>query len=41
MEIGLGTPDSTPVRDSKRPDGPVLRFSAAAFSGFISSLKEK
>ncbi|MEU5125146.1 DUF397 domain-containing protein [Streptomyces mobaraensis] len=39
MEIGLDIPDSTPVRDSKTPDGPVLRFPSAAFAGFISSLK--
>ncbi|MGK5638351.1 DUF397 domain-containing protein [Streptomyces sp. URMC 126] len=40
MEIGLGTPGFSPVRDSKTPGGPVLRFPAAAFAGFISSLKD-
>ncbi|MGI5340883.1 DUF397 domain-containing protein [Streptomyces sp. CA-181903] len=39
MEIGLGTPGSTPVRDSKTPNGRLLRFPTAAFAGFISSLK--
>ncbi|UBI40978.1 MULTISPECIES: DUF397 domain-containing protein [Streptomyces] len=38
--MGLGTPGSTPVRDSKTPNGPALRFPAAAFTGFISSVKD-
>ncbi|MFI0738825.1 DUF397 domain-containing protein [Streptomyces sp. NPDC021100] len=40
MEIGLDTPGSTPVRDSKTPDGPILRFPASAFTEFVSSLKD-
>ncbi|KAB7834232.1 DUF397 domain-containing protein [Streptomyces mobaraensis] len=40
VEIGLGTPGFIPVRDSKTPDGFVLRFPAAAFAGFVSSLKD-
>ena len=29
-----------PVRDSKDPDGPVLTFSADAFSAFIAGIKD-
>jgi hypothetical protein len=28
-----------PVRDSKRPGGPVLAFGAAAFAGFVSAVR--
>lgn len=28
-----------PVRDSKRVEGPVLRFSTAAFSSFVAGVK--
>lgn len=34
-------PGTTAVRDSKDPDGPVLTFSAAAFSQFLRALGER
>ncbi|WP_329471366.1 DUF397 domain-containing protein [Streptomyces sp. NBC_01723] len=39
LEMGLGNPTTTPVRDSKNPDGPTLRFQAAAWSAFVGALK--
>ncbi|MBB1245569.1 DUF397 domain-containing protein [Streptomyces durbertensis] len=30
---------AVPVRDSKRPTGPVLRFSADAFAAFVTGVK--
>ncbi|MFG3162145.1 DUF397 domain-containing protein [Streptomyces sp. NPDC048232] len=39
LEIAVGNPTATPVRDSKNPDGPTLRFQAAAWSAFIAALK--
>ncbi|MCC9158702.1 DUF397 domain-containing protein [Streptomyces parvulus] len=39
LEMGLGNPATTPVRDSKTPDGPTLRFRAAAWSAFVDALK--
>ncbi|MFC9060877.1 DUF397 domain-containing protein [Streptomyces sp. NPDC057074] len=39
LEIAVGNPTATPVRDSKNPDGPTLRFQAAAWSAFIGALK--
>ena len=34
-------PGTTAVRDSKDPDGPVLTFSAAAFSQFLRDLGKR
>ncbi|NJQ00855.1 DUF397 domain-containing protein [Streptomyces zingiberis] len=31
--------DAVPVRDSKRPAGPVIGFSPAAWRGFLDSLR--
>lgn len=39
LEIAVGNPATTPVRDSKTPDGPTLRFQAAAWTVFIGALK--
>ncbi|MEU6567718.1 DUF397 domain-containing protein [Streptomyces parvulus] len=39
LEIAVGNPATTPVRDSKTPDGPTLRFRAAAWSAFVDALK--
>lgn len=39
LEIAVGSPTDTPVRDSKDPDGPTLRFQAAAWSAFVGALK--
>jgi len=40
VEIDEGCVDMVPVRDSKDPDGPVLTFSADAFSAFIAGIKD-
>ncbi|MEU2514190.1 DUF397 domain-containing protein [Streptomyces syringium] len=39
LEIADGLPGLTPVRDSKNLNGPILPFSAAAWSVFITALK--
>ncbi|MFF4289753.1 DUF397 domain-containing protein [Streptomyces sp. NPDC001633] len=39
IEVADGLPGTVPVRDSKNPDGPVLRISAAAWSSFIATVK--
>ncbi|MCQ8192186.1 DUF397 domain-containing protein [Streptomyces rugosispiralis] len=33
-----GIPGVVPVRDSKRPDGPVLVFPASAWTAFVDEL---
>jgi hypothetical protein len=38
VEVGDGLPAVVPVRDSTRPDGPVLRFPAASWSAFLLGL---
>ncbi|MFI1740779.1 DUF397 domain-containing protein [Streptomyces sioyaensis] len=40
VEIADGFPGAVPVRDSKNPEGPVLLFPAAAWSGFIGGMKD-
>ncbi|MBB5119119.1 DUF397 domain-containing protein [Streptomyces eurocidicus] len=35
VEVALRIPGFVPVRDSKRPDGPVLRFPPTAWAAFI------
>ncbi|MGW8767581.1 DUF397 domain-containing protein [Streptomyces sp. NPDC055815] len=32
--------DTVPVRDSKRPDGPVLTVPTAAFVAFVAGVKD-
>ncbi|MFF8309449.1 DUF397 domain-containing protein [Streptomyces lydicus] len=40
LEIADVTPSAVvPVRDSKDPDGPVLRFTAVAWASFIATVK--
>ncbi|MFD4258026.1 DUF397 domain-containing protein [Streptomyces sp. NPDC058534] len=39
LEVAVGNPAVTPVRDSKAPDGPTLRFQAAAWSAFLHGVK--
>ncbi|MFE2639576.1 DUF397 domain-containing protein [Streptomyces scopuliridis] len=39
MEIGTDIPDIIPVRDSKNTEGPVLVFSRAVFSTFVSGAR--
>ncbi|MDV9187839.1 DUF397 domain-containing protein [Streptomyces sp. SR27] len=35
----VGSLGSVPVRDSKRPTGPVLDVAAAAFTAFVTGVK--
>ncbi|MGP4109560.1 DUF397 domain-containing protein [Streptomyces sp. 4N509B] len=35
VEVAHGLAEAVPVRDSKRPDGPVLLISVTAWSEFI------
>lgn len=39
VEVSDGFPGVVPVRDSKNPAGGVLLFSAAAWSGFMATVK--
>ncbi|WP_351226274.1 DUF397 domain-containing protein [Streptomyces sp. NPDC002133] len=39
LEVNDSHPTAIPVRDSKRPHGPALRFAPAAWTAFVSSLK--
>ncbi|MFJ6349454.1 DUF397 domain-containing protein [Streptomyces sp. NPDC092046] len=39
VEVRDDTPGLVPVRDSKRPDGPVLVVPAAAWTPFVASIK--
>ncbi|WP_310712937.1 DUF397 domain-containing protein [Streptomyces lydicus] len=39
VEVADGGSAVVPVRDSKDPDGPVLRFPAVAWSSFIAGVK--
>ncbi|GGT06983.1 DUF397 domain-containing protein [Streptomyces atratus] len=38
VEVGHNIPHLVPVRDSKRPTGPVIAFSPDAWHTFISDL---
>ncbi|MEO3756588.1 DUF397 domain-containing protein [Streptomyces sp. B6B3] len=38
LEVATGFPGVVPVRDSKRPDGPVLLIPAAAWGAFVAGL---
>ncbi|WP_327681433.1 DUF397 domain-containing protein [Kitasatospora sp. NBC_00458] len=38
MALVSPTPGVVPVRDSKDPSGPVLRFPAASWQSFLSAL---
>lgn len=40
VEVSDAHPGVVPVRDSKNPDGPVLLFEAAAWSSFVTAVKE-
>jgi hypothetical protein len=40
VEVGVGVPGVVPVRDSKDPDGPVLTFTAAAWTAFLAEVRE-
>ena len=39
VEVADGLVGIVPVRDSKRPDGPVLVVSAAAWAPFVAEVK--
>ncbi|MGW7450444.1 DUF397 domain-containing protein [Streptomyces sp. NPDC054787] len=39
VEVADGLPGLVPVRDSKRPDGPVLVLAATAWAPFVATLK--
>ncbi|MGW5973342.1 DUF397 domain-containing protein [Streptomyces sp. NPDC055186] len=39
MEVAHGFPGAVPVRDSKAPNGPALRFADASWAAFIGELK--
>ncbi|MFJ8546404.1 DUF397 domain-containing protein [Streptomyces sp. NPDC093586] len=39
MEVADGVPSLVPVRDSKRPYGPVVAFRASAWVAFLGELK--
>ncbi|MEU6522394.1 DUF397 domain-containing protein [Streptomyces sp. NPDC046924] len=39
MEVADGFPGAVPVRDSKAPHGPALRFADASWAAFIGELK--
>ncbi|MFC9620378.1 DUF397 domain-containing protein [Streptomyces sp. NPDC056930] len=38
VEVGHNLPHFVPVRDSKRPIGPVITFGHAAWHAFVSEL---
>ncbi|MGW0464579.1 DUF397 domain-containing protein [Streptomyces sp. NPDC003027] len=39
VEVALDAPGLVPVRDSKRPHGPVLVLTAAAWTPFVDAVK--
>ncbi|MFI7363134.1 DUF397 domain-containing protein [Streptomyces sp. NPDC050149] len=39
LEVAEGHPDLVPIRDSKRPHGPVLLVDAAAWAPFVEAVK--
>ncbi|MDG9721205.1 DUF397 domain-containing protein [Streptomyces sp. DH41] len=41
VEVAVGRPAgaAVPVRDSKKPDGPVVTVSAGAWSAFVDGLR--
>ncbi|GAA4681487.1 hypothetical protein GCM10023347_40420 [Streptomyces chumphonensis] len=38
LEVGVSVPGVIPVRDSKTPNGPVLVFTPADWSAFVTGL---
>ncbi|MEU5294901.1 DUF397 domain-containing protein [Streptomyces umbrinus] len=40
LEVAPGHPTHVPVRDSKNPLGPKLKFRAKAWSAFVENLKQ-
>ncbi|MFE6050509.1 DUF397 domain-containing protein [Kitasatospora sp. NPDC056446] len=39
VEMASGVTGVVPVRDSKDPDGPALRFTAEAWAAFVGGVK--
>ncbi|GAA1433502.1 DUF397 domain-containing protein [Streptomyces thermospinosisporus] len=39
VEVAPDFPGAVPVRDSKKPDGPVLMMSRGAWADFIATLR--
>lgn len=39
IEVADGVPGVVPVRDSKDPEGPALRFSSAGWTAFVTDVK--
>ncbi|MGW2543182.1 DUF397 domain-containing protein [Kitasatospora sp. NPDC001574] len=39
VEVADGCPGLMPVRDSKDPDGPALRFPADAWRSFVAAVR--
>ncbi|MER7754423.1 DUF397 domain-containing protein [Kitasatospora sp. NPDC097643] len=39
IEVADGFPNAVPVRDSKDPDGPTLRFPSAAWQAFVTAVR--
>ncbi|MEU8729888.1 DUF397 domain-containing protein [Streptomyces sp. CS113] len=39
LEVATGIPTVVPVRDSKNPVGPTLRFQAEAWSVFVDEIR--
>ncbi|MGW0137743.1 DUF397 domain-containing protein [Streptomyces calvus] len=39
VEVAEGLPGVVPVRDSKTPHGPVLRFPATAWTAFLNGFR--
>ncbi|MCF6524838.1 DUF397 domain-containing protein [Streptomyces sp. JJ36] len=40
LEVSDDLPEVVPVRDSKRAEGPVLTFSAEAWTAFVETVRE-
>ncbi|MEU1577061.1 DUF397 domain-containing protein [Streptomyces collinus] len=40
LEVAEGHPGTAPVRDSKRPDGPILVFGASPWASFLAHVKK-
>jgi hypothetical protein len=40
LEIAANCPGTAPVRDSKRPDGPILVFGASPWASFLAHVKK-
>ncbi|MFE7896295.1 DUF397 domain-containing protein [Streptomyces sp. NPDC057424] len=39
LEVADNHPDAVPVRDSKRPDGPILVFGASSWTSFLAGVR--